>query len=77
MLKGFLAPVHLYIGFLRVGLSYAFLPIGLGWWLVCGWAHTIGSWEYGFGLHVRLLAYVWVAFGLSHDEVKRAVGLFI
>ena len=52
LLKGFFAPVHLYVGFLRVWLSYAFLPISLGWWLVCGWAHTTGSWEYGFGLHV-------------------------
>jgi len=36
LLKGFLAPVRLYVGFLRVWLSYAFLPISLGWWLVCG-----------------------------------------
>jgi len=33
--KGFFAPVHLYVGFLRVWLSYAFLPISLCWWLVC------------------------------------------
>jgi len=30
LLKGFFAPVHLYVGFLRVWLSYAFLPISLG-----------------------------------------------
>jgi len=36
LLKGFFAPVHLYVGFLRVWLSCAFLPISLGWWLVCG-----------------------------------------
>ena len=36
LLKGFFAPVRLYVGFLRVWHSYAFLPIGLGWWLVCG-----------------------------------------
>jgi len=36
LLKGFFAPVHLYVGFLRVWLSYTFLPISLGWWLVCG-----------------------------------------
>jgi len=36
LLKGFFAPVRLYVGFLRVWLSYAFLPISLGWWLVCG-----------------------------------------
>ena len=52
LLKGFFAPVHLYVGFLRVWLSYAFLPFSLGWWLVRGWAHTIVSSEYGFGLHV-------------------------
>jgi len=46
--EGFFAPVHLYVGFLRVWLSYAFLPISLGWWLMGGLAHTIGSWEYGF-----------------------------
>jgi len=36
LLKGFFAPVHLYVGFLHVWLSYAFLPISLGWWLVGG-----------------------------------------
>ena len=36
LLKRFFAPVHLYDGFLRVWLSYAFLPITPGWWLVCG-----------------------------------------
>jgi len=36
LLKGFFAPVRLYVGFLRVWLSYGFLPISLGWWLVCG-----------------------------------------
>jgi len=36
LLKAFFALVRLYIGFLRVWLSYAFLPISLGWWLVCG-----------------------------------------
>jgi len=36
LLKGFFAPVHPFVGFLRAWLSYAFLPISLGWWLVCG-----------------------------------------
>ena len=36
LLKGFFAPLHLYVGFLHVWLSYAFLPISLGWWLACG-----------------------------------------
>jgi len=35
LLKGFFAPVPLYVGFLRIWLSYAFLPVGLGWRLVC------------------------------------------
>jgi len=77
LLKGFFAPVHLYVGFLGVWLSYAFLPMSLGCWLVCGWAHTIGSWEYGFWSSC-LIAFLWVGdICLSHDEVKRAVGLFL
>ena len=36
LLKGFFAPVRFWVGFLRVWLSYAFLPLSLGWWLVCG-----------------------------------------
>ena len=35
LLKGFFRRVHLYVGFLRVWLSNAFLPISLGWWLMC------------------------------------------
>jgi len=42
---------------------------------VCGLAHTIGSWGYGWSS--CLISFLRVGgICLSHDEVKRAVGLF-